>query len=107
LSMVEADLDDTPIHFLGSPVRVTGYIRDELCTVVSEAGFEGTEMRHRPYAPATTSLPPGVQLFLFCRPGGRGTGGGEGGRPAGRAGPGPAGPRAPRVPARRHGAHRR
>jgi ubiquinone/menaquinone biosynthesis C-methylase UbiE len=71
LSMVEADLDDTPIHFLGSPVRVTGYIRDELCTVVTEAGFEVTEMRHRPYAPATTELPPEVQLFLFCRHDGR------------------------------------
>jgi ubiquinone/menaquinone biosynthesis C-methylase UbiE len=71
LSMVEADLDHTPIHFLGSPVRVTGYIRDELCTMVTEAGFEVTGMRHRPYAPATTELPPEVQLFLFCRRDGR------------------------------------
>lgn len=67
LGMVEADLDGTPIHFLGSPVRVTGYIRDELRAVVSAAGFEVTELRHLSYAPATTELPPEVQLFLFCR----------------------------------------
>jgi SAM-dependent methyltransferase len=66
LSMVEADLDDTPIHFLGSPVRVTGYIRDELEKIVTSAGFELLDLRHLPYAPASTELPPEVQLFLFC-----------------------------------------
>lgn len=67
LSMVEADLDDTPIHFLGSPVRVTGYIRDELQELVTAAGFEVMELRHLSYAPASIELPPEVQLFLFCR----------------------------------------
>jgi SAM-dependent methyltransferase len=71
LSMVEADLDDTPIHFLGSPVRVTGYIRDELERLVTAAGFELLDLRHRSYAPASTELPPEVQLFLFCRRDGR------------------------------------
>jgi SAM-dependent methyltransferase len=71
LSMVEADLDDTPIHFLGSPVRVTGYIRGELQELVTAAGFEVAELRHRSYAPASTELPPEVQLFLFCRRDGR------------------------------------
>lgn len=71
LSMVEADLDDTPIHFLGSPVRVTGYIRDELEKLVAAAGFELLDLRHRSYAPASTELPPEVQLFLFCRRDGR------------------------------------
>lgn len=67
LSMVEADLDDTPIHFLGSPVRVTGYIRGELQDLVAKAGFEILDLRHLSYAPASTELPPEVQLFLFCR----------------------------------------
>jgi SAM-dependent methyltransferase len=67
LGMVEADLDDTPIQFLGSPVRVTGYMRDELVALVAEAGFEVTELRHLTYAPASAELLPEVQLFLFCR----------------------------------------
>jgi SAM-dependent methyltransferase len=71
LSMVEADLDDTPIHFLGSPVRVTGYMRGELDKLVTAAGFEILDLRHLSYAPAGTELPPEVQLFLFCRRDGR------------------------------------
>jgi SAM-dependent methyltransferase len=71
LGMVEADLDDTPIDFLGSPVRVTGYIRDELRALVTEAGFEIIELRHLSYAPASADLAPEVQLFLFCRRDGR------------------------------------
>ncbi|MDN3357977.1 class I SAM-dependent methyltransferase [Actinomadura sp. DC4] len=71
LSMVEADLDDTPIHFLGSPVRVTGYVRSELEKLVIEAGFEVIGLRHLSYAPASTELLPEVQLFLFCRRDGR------------------------------------
>jgi SAM-dependent methyltransferase len=67
LGMVEADLDDTPIQFLGSPVRVSGYMRDELVGLVTEAGFEVNELRHVSYAPASAALPPEVQLFLFCR----------------------------------------
>jgi ubiquinone/menaquinone biosynthesis C-methylase UbiE len=71
LGMVEADLDDTPIHFLGSPVRVTGYMRDELEALVTAAGFELLDLWHRSYAPASTALLPEVQLFLFCRRDGR------------------------------------
>jgi SAM-dependent methyltransferase len=67
LSMVEADLDDTPIRFLGNQIRVTGYIRDELSELVTRAGFEVCELRALSYAPATTQAPPEVQLFLFCR----------------------------------------
>jgi ubiquinone/menaquinone biosynthesis C-methylase UbiE len=71
LSMVEADLDDTPIHFLGSPVHVTGYMRGELEKLVTAAGFDLLDLRHRSYAPASTELLPEVQLFLFCRRDGR------------------------------------
>lgn len=67
LSMVEADLDDVPIHFLGSPVWVTGYLRDELREVVEKAGFEVLEEHSLSYAPASAETPPEVQLFLYCR----------------------------------------
>jgi cyclopropane fatty-acyl-phospholipid synthase-like methyltransferase len=69
LSMVEADLDDIPISFLGSPVWVTGYLRDELREVVEKAGFEVLERHSLSYAPASTEAPPEVQLFLYCRRG--------------------------------------
>lgn len=69
LSMVEADLDDVPINFLGSPVWVTGYLRDELRDVVEKAGFEVLERHSLSYAPASTEAPPEVQLFLYCRRG--------------------------------------
>src|ERR1051326_3251839 len=39
LGMVEADIDDVPIPFLGAQVRVSGYLRDELRDVVTAAGF--------------------------------------------------------------------
>jgi hypothetical protein len=65
--MVEADLDDVPIDFLGMPIRVTGYPRDELAQVVMSAGFEILQASDLSYAPASTQAPPEVQLFLYCR----------------------------------------
>jgi SAM-dependent methyltransferase len=67
IGMVEADVDDVPIDFLGIPVRATGYPRDELVRVVQTAGFEVLETRDLPYAPVSTQVPPEVQLFLYCR----------------------------------------
>jgi SAM-dependent methyltransferase len=67
LGMVEADVDDVPIDFLGMPVRVTGYPRDELAHVVASAGFEVLQASDLSYAPASTQAPPEVQLFLYCR----------------------------------------
>jgi SAM-dependent methyltransferase len=67
ISMVEADLDDVPIDFFGTPVRVTGYPRDELARLVAAAGFEVLETRDLSYAPVSTRIPPEVQLFLYCR----------------------------------------
>jgi SAM-dependent methyltransferase len=67
LGMVEADVDDVPIDFLGLPVRVTGYPRDELAHVVASAGFEILHASDLSYAPASTQAPPEVQLFLYCR----------------------------------------
>lgn len=67
LGMVEADVDDVPIDFLGLPIRVTGYPRDELAQVVASAGFEVLQARDLSYAPVSTQVPPEVQLFLCCR----------------------------------------
>jgi SAM-dependent methyltransferase len=67
IGMVEADVDDVPIDFLGRPVRVTGYPRDELAGVVESAGLEVLRTRDLSYAPVSTQVPPEVQLFLYCR----------------------------------------
>lgn len=69
LSMVEADVDDVPIPFLGHTIRVSGYLRDELRQVVTDAGFEVIEEDAYAYAPATTDVPPELQVFLRCRRG--------------------------------------
>jgi cyclopropane fatty-acyl-phospholipid synthase-like methyltransferase len=67
LSMVEADVDDFAIPFLGNTIRVSGYLRDELRQVVEDAGFEVLKEESYAYAPATTDVPPEEQLFLYCR----------------------------------------
>lgn len=67
LSMVEADVDDFPIPFLGHRIRVTGYLRDELHTLVAEAGFSIVSEETVSYAPASTEAQPEVQIFLACR----------------------------------------
>ncbi|WP_237773502.1 MULTISPECIES: class I SAM-dependent methyltransferase [Streptomyces] len=69
LSMVEADLDDAAIPFLGHTIRVSGYLRDELRQVVRDAGFEITGEETYSYAPASTDAPPEHQIFLHCRRG--------------------------------------
>lgn len=67
LSMVEADVDDYAIPFLGSTIRVSGYLRDELRQVVCDAGFDIAGETSRAYAPASTDVPPEIQLFLDLR----------------------------------------
>jgi len=67
LSMVEADLDDATLAFLGNPIRVTGYLREDLCKVVAAAGFEVLDVRSLSYAPASTEAYPEVQLFVHAR----------------------------------------
>ncbi|MFF8642055.1 methyltransferase domain-containing protein [Streptomyces sp. NPDC015345] len=69
LSMVEADLDDAAIPFLGHTIRVSGYLRDELRQVVRDAGFEITGEDAYSYAPASSDVPPEHQIFLHCRRG--------------------------------------
>ncbi|NUP24293.1 MAG: class I SAM-dependent methyltransferase [Streptomyces sp.] len=67
LSMVEADVDDFMIPFIGSTIRVSGYLRDELREVVEAADFEIVEETSYTYAPSTVDVPPEVQIFLRCR----------------------------------------
>jgi len=67
LAMVEADVDDFAIPFLGNSVRVSGYLRDELRQVVRDAGFEIAGEDSYAYAPASTDVPPEIQLYLNCR----------------------------------------
>lgn len=67
LGMVEADVDDFAIPFLGNTIRVSGYLRDELRQVVRDAGFEIAGEESFAYAPASTDVSPEIQLFLHCR----------------------------------------
>ena len=62
-------MDDVPIPFLGHTIRVSGYLRDELRQVVTDAGFEVIEEDAYAYAPASTDVPPELQVFLRCRRG--------------------------------------
>lgn len=67
LSMVEADVDDFTIPFIGTSIRVSGYLRDELREVVEAADFEIIEESSYTYAPAAADIQPEVQIFLRCR----------------------------------------
>jgi SAM-dependent methyltransferase len=67
LAMVEADVDDVPISFLGSRILVTGYMRDELRSVLHRAHFSIEGENAIPYAPASTDAGPEIQLFMNCR----------------------------------------
>jgi cyclopropane fatty-acyl-phospholipid synthase-like methyltransferase len=67
LGMVEADVNDFSIPFLGNTIRVSGYLRDDLQRVVQDAGFEVVGEDAYAYAPASTDVPPEIQLFLQCR----------------------------------------
>jgi SAM-dependent methyltransferase len=67
LGMVEENLDDAPIAFLGSPVRVTGYPRGELRSLVRRAGFEVLDLTSIAYTPKALGAWPEIQLFLHCQ----------------------------------------
>ena len=69
LSMVEADLDDVPIPFLGAEIRVSGYPRDELRSVVEKAGLVIEDERVVSFHPEDEGASPEVQVFLTCRRG--------------------------------------
>ncbi|WP_179817369.1 class I SAM-dependent DNA methyltransferase [Allostreptomyces psammosilenae] len=66
LSMVEADVDYVPIPFLGTRIRVSGYLREELRALVEEAGFTVLHESAASYAPLGSDTAPEVQVFLHC-----------------------------------------
>ena len=66
LGMVEADLDDTPIPFVGHTIRVSGYPIDTLVTLVNKAGFTVETQKTETYEPDSEAAPPEVQQFLYC-----------------------------------------
>jgi SAM-dependent methyltransferase len=66
-AMVEADVDDTPITFLGERIRVSGYPRYELRTLLVECGYTAEWEQVLSYAPATLQAPPEVQIFGLSR----------------------------------------
>jgi ubiquinone/menaquinone biosynthesis C-methylase UbiE len=67
LGMVEADIDDMLIPFLGAPLRVSGYTRNELRNVVTAAGFTILDENSIAYAPESAEAPPETQLILCCQ----------------------------------------
>ncbi|MDI3403635.1 class I SAM-dependent DNA methyltransferase [Streptomyces cavernicola] len=67
LSMVEADLDDTAIPFLGETIRVSGFRQDALRQVVRAAGLDIAGEDSYAYEPSGPGAPPEHQLFLNCR----------------------------------------
>jgi len=67
LAMVESDVDDFPILFLGARILATGYLTDELRSVLRDARFSIEEERSISYAPASTEAGPEIQVFVNCR----------------------------------------
>ncbi|MGW3666103.1 class I SAM-dependent DNA methyltransferase [Streptomyces sp. NPDC005141] len=67
LSMVEADVDNFSIPFLGNTIRVSGYLREDLHKIIEAAGFEIVKETSYTYAPAVADVPPEEQVFLCCK----------------------------------------
>jgi SAM-dependent methyltransferase len=67
VGMVEADIDDLPLPFLGAPLRVTGWPREQLRRVIEDAGFAVEVEDAQSYAPPAPDAPPETQLFLLAR----------------------------------------
>lgn len=66
LAMVEADVDDMPIPFLGNWLRVTAYPRATWRAVLAEAGFAVEWEDAHTYIPEHAAQPE-IQLFTLCR----------------------------------------
>lgn len=66
VGMVEADIDDVPLPFLGAPLRVTGWPREQLRRVIEDAGFAVQVEDARSYAPPAPDAPRETQLLLLA-----------------------------------------
>ncbi len=67
LAMVESDVDDFPLVFLGAKILVTGYLTEDLRSVLSSAGFSIEAENSISYSPASSDAGPEVQVFMNCR----------------------------------------
>ncbi len=67
LAMVESDVDDFPLAFLGVRILVTGYLTEDLRSVLGEAGFSIEEESSISYSPASSDAGPEIQVFMNCR----------------------------------------
>jgi ubiquinone/menaquinone biosynthesis C-methylase UbiE len=66
IGMVEADLDDVILPFLGAQLRVTGWPREQLRRVVEDVGFTVQIEDARSYLPPAPGVPPETQLFVLA-----------------------------------------
>jgi ubiquinone/menaquinone biosynthesis C-methylase UbiE len=67
LAMVEADVDDVPIPFLGSRILVSGFLRGEMHSILQETGFDIILEQALSYEPTSSSAETETQLFFLCR----------------------------------------
>ena len=67
IGMVEADLDDAALPFLGARIRVTGWPRTQLRHVIGDAGFTVDVEDVRSYLPPAPDASPETQMFLVAR----------------------------------------
>jgi SAM-dependent methyltransferase len=67
LAMVEADVDNVAIPFLGISVHVSGFFWAQLRQLTADAGFEIQEEHSLRYAPSSGQALPEIQQFLYCR----------------------------------------
>jgi SAM-dependent methyltransferase len=66
VGMVEADVDDVALAFLGVPIRVTGWPRPQLRRVIGEVGFTVEVEDARSYVAPVPDVPPETQLFVLA-----------------------------------------
>lgn len=67
LGMVEADLDDAELAFLGAPLRLTGWPRQALRAALGQAGFVVEAKDVRSYTSPAPDVPGETQLFHLAR----------------------------------------
>lgn len=64
LAMVEFDGDAVPVDFLGVTVPVSGYLEDDLTSLLARHGFTGIAVDRVEFAPP--AQPPEVQLYAVA-----------------------------------------
>lgn len=67
IGMVEGDTDYLIREFLGVPIPLTAYPRDELHHVLQQHGFTVIEFHPEVWEPSTPDVPQQVHLYAYCR----------------------------------------